>query len=185
MIDNKSTLLRFMEADRIALRRRAGWHFWMSITDPIWLFERVLRKREYYLNTQGRNPIKWILGKYYGWRLRMLGLKLGFSIPPNVFGEGLCIWHYGSIIVHPKTRIGRNAQLNSGVVIGKDDEGNCPQIGDNLMCQPGVKICGGIVLGDNMRCGLNAVVTRSYPEGHCVLVGVPARPIGKKHPKDL
>ena len=185
MICNSDDLLRFMEADRIALQRGKRWRFWMATVDPIWLFERILRKREYYLNIKSRNPIKWLQGKYYGWRLHRLGLKLGFSIPPNVFGEGLSIWHYGSIIVHPKTRIGKNAQLNAGIVIGKDDMGNCPKIGDNFMCQPGVKICGDIVLGDNVRCGLNAVVTKSYPEGHCVLVGVPAHPIDRKHPKDM
>lgn len=180
MIHSKKDLLMFMEADRIALGRKKVWRFWTAFVDPIWLFERILRKREYYLNTRGKNPFKWILAKYYGWRLLRIGLNLGFSIPPNVLGEGLCIWHYGTIIIHPKTKIGCNAQLNADVVIGRNDSGETPIIGDNFMCSPGVKICGGIILGNNVRCGLNAVVTKSFPDGNCVLVGIPARPLVKK-----
>lgn len=180
MIKSRKDLQVFLEADRIALGRRKVWRFWRAFVDPIWFFERILRKREYYLNTQGRNTVKWILAKYYGWRLMRAGVKLGFSIPPNVFGEGLCIWHYGTIIIHPKTRIGRFAQLNADIVIGRNDAGETPTIGDNFMCSPGVKICGGIILGSNVRCGLNAVVTKSFPDGNCVLVGIPARPLEKK-----
>ena len=50
------------------------------------------------------------------------------------------------------------------VVLGK----NC-WIGMNTMILPGV------VLGDNTIVGAGSVVTKSFPEGHCVLVGNPAR----------
>lgn len=179
MIQSRHDLKRYMEADRIALKRSGRWGFVAWLRDPIWLYERIMRKREYYLNTQGRNPLKWLIGKYYGWRLMMLGQKLGFSLTPNTFGEGLALWHYGSIIVHSRVRIGKNAELNSGVVIGRDDEGNVPRIGDNFKCQAGAKIFGDVVLGDNVRVGVNAVVTHSFPEGNCVLVGVPAKVLRK------
>jgi hypothetical protein len=42
-------------------------------------------------------------------------------------------------------------------------------IGMNSVILPGVS------LGDHTTVGAGAVVTRSYPEGHCVLAGVPAR----------
>lgn len=175
MIKSRSDLKQYLESDRCALRR-SHWGVMSWLTDPIWKYERILRKREYYLNTLGHNPLKWIIGKYYGMRLASLGLKLGFSLGPNIFDEGLAIWHYGAIIVHPKCRIGKNCQLNAGVVIGKDDNGNVPQIGDNFKCQAGAKIFGSVVLGDNVRVGVNAVVTHSYPDGNVVLIGVPARP---------
>lgn len=180
MITSRSDLHRYLESDRVALKRKGHFGFLAWLRDPIWKYERLMRKREYHLNTQGRSLIKRLVGKYYGWRLSSLGLKLGFTITPNCFGEGLAIWHYGSIIVHSRARIGKNAQINSGVVIGKDDAGNVPVIGDNFKCQPGAKVCGKIVLGDNVRVGLNAVVTHSFPEGNCVLVGVPARPLVRK-----
>ena len=50
------------------------------------------------------------------------------------------------------------------VVIGKD----C-WIGMNSMILPGV------VLGDHTIVGAGSVVTKSFPEGNCVLVGNPAR----------
>ena len=177
MIESRKMLMEYLESDRIALRRRQGWGW---LFDDIWRYERVMRKHEYYINTKGRNIIWWVMRKYYGWRQQKIGIRLGFSISPNCFGPGLAIWHYGSILVHPKARIGANAQINAGCVIGKNDKGEAPVIGANLKCQPGAKICGNIVLGDNVRVGLNAVVTHSFPDGNCVLVGVPARPLVKK-----
>ena len=37
----------------------------------------------------------------------------------------------------------------------------------------------GVELGDHTIVGAGAIVTKSYPEGYCVLVGNPARPIKK------
>jgi len=54
------------------------------------------------------------------------------------------------------------------VVIGK----NC-WIGMNSVILPGVK------LGDRTIVGAGSVVTKSFPEGNCVIVGVPARIIRK------
>lgn len=52
----------------------------------------------------------------------------------------------------PPVRIGRNCWLASNVVV-----------------LPGVE------LGDHTVVGAGSVVTKSFPEGHCVLVGIPAR----------
>ena len=52
------------------------------------------------------------------------------------------------------------------VVLGK----SC-WIGMNSIILPGV------VLGDNTVVGAGAVVTKSFPEGHCVIAGNPARKI--------
>lgn len=38
---------------------------------------------------------------------------------------------------------------------------------------------GDIIIGDNVKIGANAVVNRSFPEGNCTIVGVPARKIEK------
>ena len=35
----------------------------------------------------------------------------------------------------------------------------------------------GVTLGDNTIVGAGAVVTKSFPEGHCVIAGNPARKI--------
>ncbi len=51
--------------------------------------------------------------------------------------------------------------------------GDCCWIGANVVIMPGV------VLGDHTVVGANAVVTHSFPEGYCVIVGVPAKKVGK------
>ena len=51
------------------------------------------------------------------------------------------------------------------------------EVGDHCWLGANVVITPGVVLGPHTTVGANAVVTRSFPEGHCVLVGVPAKKI--------
>lgn len=51
------------------------------------------------------------------------------------------------------------------------------RIGRRCWIGANVTILPGVTLGDHTVVGANAVVTRSYPEGHVILGGVPARPI--------
>ena len=91
-----------------------------------------------------------------------LGQKLGFSIGVNCFDEGLAIWHWGCIVVNDAARIGKWAQLSACVNIGKNNKGETPRIGDHFWTGPGAKLFGGIVLGDNVKVGANAVVNKSF-----------------------
>lgn len=112
-------------------------------------------------------------------KLSRLGLKLGFSISENTFEEGLSIAHYGTIIVNPNVRVGKNCRIHTGVNIGADTNGNTPVIGNTVYIGPGAKIFGGIKIGDNTAIGANAVVTKSFP-GNGTLVGMPACQISDK-----
>lgn len=56
----------------------------------------ALRKHEYYANT-GRSLFGRIMKKFWGAVHEIYGVRLGFSIPINVFGPGLRINHYGLI----------------------------------------------------------------------------------------
>ena len=51
-------------------------------------------------------------------RFHQLSLRLGFSIPINVFGPGLAIVHYGTIVVSNGAKIGANCRIHEGVTIG-------------------------------------------------------------------
>ena len=104
---------------------------------------------------------------------------MSFSIPSSSFGEGLSIAHYGPIIVNGNAKVGKNCRIHVGVNIGEGPDGLSPQIGDNCYLGPGAKLFGGIILGDNVKVGANAVVNKSFPEGNCTLVGVPARKVEK------
>lgn len=52
-------------------------------------------------------------------------------------------------------------------------------IGDNCLFSIGCVILPGVKLGDNTIVGANAVVSKSFPDGNCVLAGVPAEIVKK------
>lgn len=56
----------------------------------------------------------------------MSGMKLGFTIAENVFGYGLVIPHYGTIVVGSGNRIGNYAVLHTSTCItaGKKNIGD-------------------------------------------------------------
>lgn len=124
---------------------------------------------------------------------RRLSVRLGFSIAPGIFGPGLAIVHYGLLVVHPDTRIGRNCRIHVGVHIGgagtldppSGPAPNTPTIGDNVYIGPGAKLFGPIVIGDNCKIGANAVVTRSFPDSGLTLAGVPARVVASGGTADM
>lgn len=91
----------------------------------------------------------------------------------------------GTIIVNRLASIGKNCTIYPGVIIGSLGSGNeqkAATIGDNVCIFGGVKILGGITIGDNLNIGMNAVVMKDVPN-NCNVVGNPARIIridGKK-----
>ncbi len=175
MIRTRDDLKRYLEADRIGLRRsgtRPGPY------DEVWRFQRLLRKVEYLHNTAGGGGlVHGLLRRYWSYRLHIQSVRCGFEIPLNTFGPGLSIAHRGTIIVHPDARIGANCRIHVDVVIGTrpgPPPEEVPTIGDNVYIGPGAKIFGAVVLGDNLVVGANAVVNRSFPEGRATIAGAPA-----------
>jgi serine O-acetyltransferase len=181
MIKSYQDYLTYLEADRRALKRDKTLK--SLLFDDIWKFQRLLRKLEYQINCQPRNPLRFLTS----FRYKRLGRQLGFSIPIDVFGPGLSIAHSGTIVVHHDAKIGANCRLhvcvNIGAQAGKPNE--VPQIGDNCYIGPGAKIFGAVILGDNMAIGANAVVNKSFPEGNCTIGGVPAKKISDKTSEGL
>jgi serine O-acetyltransferase len=154
------------------------------ILNPVFRFTVYLRLNELLIN---RNYLKafrlvpWIL-------YRRLSIRLGFSIPTNVFGPGLSIVHYGSIIVTPHAQIGANCRIHCGVNIGgqaklttiEEARSLAPTIGNNCYIGPGAKIFGPIKIGDNCAIGANAVVNKSFPANGRTIAGIPAEVISTK-----
>src|SRR5699024_2703000 len=104
--------------------------------------------------------------------------KLGFSIPFNVFGPGLNIAHYGSIVVNGNARVGQNCRMHSATNIG-ETRGKSPTIGDNCYIGPGAVISGDIKIGNNVAIGANAVVLKDVPS-NVTVAGIPAKIISNK-----
>ncbi len=175
MIKSKSDLNYYIDEDRIASRRATNKA--KLFGDECWKYQLALRKQEYYFNNLG--IISRLFYFYYKFRLHKLSLLTGFSIPINAVGPGLYLPHRGTIIINPKTKIGKNCRIHVCVNIGEDINGNAPTIGDNVYFGPGVKAFGEIKIASHIKIGANAVVNKSFLEENVVIGGVPAKVLDK------
>ena len=182
MINSKEAYLHYLEADRIALGRKklalADQALAFLSPDYIWNFQRLLRKIEYYKNAKSNGYLNKFIYRYLKLKYKNLSLRLGFTIPENVFGPGLCIVHYGTIVVNAHARVGANCRIHVDTNIGASGGSiKAPQIGNNVYIAPGAKIFGDIKLPNNTAIGANSVVNRSFEEENTLIAGVPARVI--------
>ena len=134
---------------------------------------RFLRKEEQYTFTKPKK----LLAYWYKARKNRLGSRLGFIISAGCFEEGLQIEHYGSIIVNPKARIGRNCKIHGNCCIGStggypDDS---PVIGDNVDIGQGAQILGGIRIADGVKIGAGAVIVKDVIIPNVTVIGVPGK----------
>ena len=135
----------------------------------IWLYIKALRYVEYYQNTSS-GTINKLLMLWWLRKLRKYSHITSFQIPPNVCGKGLTIWHWGSIIINPKAKIGDNCTLYPGVLIGhKKPDGGAATIGDNVFIGAGTKIIGPVKIGNNVTIGQNCVITKDIPDNSVVV----------------
>jgi serine O-acetyltransferase len=174
MIRSKRDYLAYLEADRQALGRQGREPLFL-IQDPIWYFQRLLRKLEFYHNCRS-STFWWPLRMWVKYRYKSARLLLGINIPPNVIGPGLLLAHEGPVLIHDDARIGSHFATNIGVVIGIGrEEKDVPVIGNHVLVEPGAKIFGGITIADWTHIGANAVVNKSVTEVGMIVAGVPAR----------
>lgn len=121
--------------------------------------------------------------------LRHYSFKYGYQIPwQTEIGPGLYIGHHGTIIVNPSSKIGKNCNISSGVLLGLnhkvDEFGNSlgfeyPEVGDRVSLGNNSKIIGGVHIGDDCVVGVSSVVTKNIPASS-VVVGSPAKIISNK-----
>lgn len=151
--------------------------------DETWRFEIALRKAEYASNCC-RGGVKIL---YFFWtklRFHVLSVKYGFTIPLNVFGAGLSIAHYGTIVVNKYSVVGENCRIQEGVNIGSSGREGAPIIGNNVFIGTGAKIVGPVKIMDACVIGAGAVVTKSFDEKGITIGGVPARKISDNDSRD-
>ena len=172
--------MHYLEADRIALGRKkqilSDKLKGIILPDYIWNFQKLLRKLEYYKNTKKTGWLNKLIYNYLKFKYRKLSLKLSFTIPENVFGSGLCIVHYGTIVVNANARVGANCRIHVDTNIGASGGADkAPQIGDNVYIAPGAKIYGDIKIPKNTAIGANSVVNKSFKEEGMLIAGMPAK----------
>jgi len=181
MIRTKEDYLYYLAEDRKALKEQKRSVFSQFIRDIffpnfIYIFQRKLRKVEYFKNTQN-NLFRKVFYLYLLSKYRRYQLKLGYSIPLNVCGPGLSLAHYGTIVINGNARIGANCRIHIAVNIGANGGKKAPILGDNVYIGPGAKIFGDITIASNVMIGANSVVNKSIEEEGIVVAGIPAKKI--------
>jgi serine O-acetyltransferase len=176
MITDKVTYRYYLKRDLKAYQLEK-----LSIYNYFWMdslrFLLRLRKIEYLHNVRYKNILCRIYLFYLEIINHQLSTRLGFSIPKNVFGAGLCLVHYGTIVVSSKAKIGENCRIHPSTSIG--DFNGAPVIGNNVYIGPGAKLFGNITIGNNVTVGANAVVNTNIPDNVSV-GGIPAKIISNK-----
>lgn len=139
--------------------------------DPGIRFIYFFRKSQ---QTSRKSP----LGIFYRIMLRRYQIKYGFQISAKTeIGEGLYLGHWGTVVVNPGAKIGKNCNLAHGVTIGQTNRGDkqgIPVIGDNVWIGTNAVIVGGINIGNNVLIAPNAYIVNDIPDDS-IAVGNPAR----------
>ena len=111
--------------------------------------------------------------------LRIFGGRHEISYRADI-GKGLQVVHPClGLVVHGSAVIGESCRLAGGNSIGAKrviERGELV-LGDHVFLGINACVLGPALIGDHVTIGAGAVVTDNLP-GHCVAVGVPAKPLG-------
>ena len=171
MITTRADHRDYWAAD-LAANGLARWSWVQRFRRPEVDYVRLLRRVEFLLAQPG--PVARGLRAIARFRLLRSSVRTGLTIPPNVFGPGLSVAHYGSIVVNTRARVGSYCRIHSATNIGSGADNGVPTIGDYVFIGPGAVLYGGITVGDRAVIGANAVVGHDVPDGVTV-AGAPAR----------
>lgn len=128
-------------------------------------FHYTLRKRQKYSNGLSK--------KIWSLLFRMAQAGSGCDITTRKIGRRFRVPHISGIVISYYASIGDDCTIYHQVTIGEESikhKGQAPIIGNNVYIGAGAKILGPITIGDNVRIGANAVVTKNVPS-NCTVVG--------------
>ena len=173
MITSRKEYRHYVQADIASYGlQHVSLYTWLRI-DQL-RFQLRLRRLEYLTNCHSWRLLSRALLEITN---HNLAVRLGVTIPKNVFGPGLCLVHRGTVVVNPAAKVGANCRIHPSTSIG--DYNGVPTLGDNVYIGPGAKLYGAITIGDNVAIGANAVVNSSFPS-NCTVGGIPARVLSDK-----
>lgn len=182
MITNKKEYRLYRIADKI-IAGRENISFFGNIKlcfvpDQIAKFLFLLRITEYYKNCS-KTIIGRIIFYFFYNKFKKLSLKLGFTIPLNVFGPGLLIPHYGTIVINSNAKIGKCCVLHTCVCIAGSE---VKEIGDFVYLSKGVTITGKVRIVKNVTISANSLVNKSCTNENSLLGGIPAKVLKQRSP---
>lgn len=140
----------------------------------MFIFQRILR-----INSHVPWPVHWscIVGgkiKYKNWS----GVRPNLGLSPGCYIQGMNGIEVGiNVRIAPGVKIvSANHNVNN---YDKHDPTPPIKIGDNIWIGANAVILPGVEIGNHTVIAAGAVVSKSFPEGNCILGGVPAKIIKK------
>lgn len=125
------------------------------------------------------NPITkifWILV------LRLMMYYTGIQIPYQTnIAEGLKFGHWGTIVINPEAKIGKNFSVSHGCCVGNaaGKHMEVPVIGDNVIMNANAVVVGGVRIGNNVLIAPNAFVNFDVPD-NSIVIGNPGQIIKRE-----
>ena len=147
----------------------------------LWMYDRVSTKTIIKtLLTDGTFAMVMYRLMHAAHRYRLTPLAMLFNkLNPCIigrsanFGPGFVLIHSQGVVINTGVIGGRNVYIEHQVTIGAEKQ-QAPVIGDNVFIGAGAKILGAVRIGNDVKIGANAVVTKDVPDGATV-VGIPAK----------
>jgi serine O-acetyltransferase len=121
------------------------------------------------------------LGYFFVYNLSRFSLQVEIDLCSRI-GPGLVLFHFCGTFIHDGFVAGRNLTVGQGVLIGCDNQGLAAHVGNDVVLNGGVKLIGGLVLGDRVVAGAGAVVLHSFGDD-AVIGGVPAKLLNTAAPR--
>lgn len=109
--------------------------------------------------------------------LRLIMYYTGIQIPYNSnIGPGLQFGHWGTIVINPAAKIGKNFTIGHGCLVG-NSQGRMkgvPVIGDNVVMQANSMIVGKAKIGNNVLFAPGSFCNFDVPD-NSIVIGNPGR----------
>ncbi len=177
MIETLNDLKYYISCDRIIAGKspKVGaievMKTFILSTDYIGRFMLLLRTTEYLKNRSRKRKSLKILYAIVNYFFRRISFRCGFSIPLNVFGPGLLIPHYGTIVINAATKVGSGCVLHTATCIaGKNNV-----VGDDVYISTGSIITGAITIANKVTIGANSMVNKDIRDENILIAGSPAK----------
>lgn len=114
--------------------------------------------------------------------LKLCSFKFGIQIPASTrIAPGFRIVHFGTIVINPKSIIGKNFNISQGALIGNASgkRTGTPTIGDNVCMNANSIIIGNVKIGDNVLIAPGAFINFDVPD-NSIVIGNPGQIIPQK-----
>lgn len=113
--------------------------------------------------------------------LRLMMYHTGIQIPyQTTIGEGLKFGHWGTMVVNPSVKIGKNCSICHGCLIGNTQgkKKGVPILGDNVIMNANSMIVGKVKIGNNVLLAPGAFVNFDVPD-NSIVIGNPGKIISR------